>query len=474
MTYPMRRFSLIGSQDVVGMPSTHTSPSVGNSSPFTIFSAVVFPEPLRPSSTRVSPAASEKLRLRRIWCPLIRYETPRNSTIGVTSIRVGHRDQEILRERPVCVNPLPGACKPRARRHGGNLFKPEFVAGFCPDRFPFLQAAREVGVPHTNRLSRGRAQVHLDPPFTRAISRLMPKILQHKVGMQLAVDAGEHIEIERRGHACGVIVSRQDDRERFLKIGPQKQRITGQQASADVGEEAVCGVRIEIADRASQEQDEQRLAVAPPRHDVPEPVHVRMLEADDADSGELREFLAAFRQGGGSDINGEIRDRLPLRQRLQDPPRLPSGAASEFRNRNGGWKMVDDRPRMPPEKSLIRPGQAILRHIGDSFEECRADLIVKVLRGDFLLCLAEPLPDIESELGKFLCLPKLAKGASSRHSEIPRRHTEKQVETNSYRTAASVAPPCASKRPSTHSGRRQKRASSSRYRMGMVESPGRD
>ena len=40
---------------MVARPSTKTSPEVGISSAFTILSAVVFPEPLRPSRTRVLP-----------------------------------------------------------------------------------------------------------------------------------------------------------------------------------------------------------------------------------------------------------------------------------------------------------------------------------------------------------------------------------------------------------------------------------
>ncbi len=45
---------------------------VGNSSPFSIFSAVVFPEPLRPSSTSVRPGSMRKFRLSRMRLPPMR------------------------------------------------------------------------------------------------------------------------------------------------------------------------------------------------------------------------------------------------------------------------------------------------------------------------------------------------------------------------------------------------------------------
>ena len=49
-----------------GIPSIETSPALGRSKPFTIFKAVVLPEPLRPRSTSVSPASTSKLRSYRI------------------------------------------------------------------------------------------------------------------------------------------------------------------------------------------------------------------------------------------------------------------------------------------------------------------------------------------------------------------------------------------------------------------------
>ena len=50
----------------MGTPSIETSPALGRSKPFTIFKAVVLPDPLRPRSTRVSPASTSKLRSCRI------------------------------------------------------------------------------------------------------------------------------------------------------------------------------------------------------------------------------------------------------------------------------------------------------------------------------------------------------------------------------------------------------------------------
>src|ERR1700730_16773891 len=76
-------FSRIGSHCRVVRPSTRTWPAVGNSIPLVILSAVVLPDPLRPSSTRVSPASTEKLTPDNTTRPAISYDTFRNSTSGI-------------------------------------------------------------------------------------------------------------------------------------------------------------------------------------------------------------------------------------------------------------------------------------------------------------------------------------------------------------------------------------------------------
>ena len=52
----MRRRSRMGSHSADDLPSNQISPEVGCTRPFTAFKRVVLPEPLRPSSTTVSPS----------------------------------------------------------------------------------------------------------------------------------------------------------------------------------------------------------------------------------------------------------------------------------------------------------------------------------------------------------------------------------------------------------------------------------
>src|SRR5260221_2804944 len=79
MTYPMLRRKRIGSHSAVRRPLTRTSPAVGNSSRLISFKVVVLPEPLRPSSTRVSPCLTESTRSCSNGRPFRRKEAWSNS-----------------------------------------------------------------------------------------------------------------------------------------------------------------------------------------------------------------------------------------------------------------------------------------------------------------------------------------------------------------------------------------------------------
>src|SRR5581483_5587775 len=89
MAYPTERRKRITSECRVDSPFTSTSPLLGSCRRLMSLSVVVFPEPLRPSRTRVSPLAIAKLRSWRSSLPFSRRkETLRNSMTGRLSVMV--------------------------------------------------------------------------------------------------------------------------------------------------------------------------------------------------------------------------------------------------------------------------------------------------------------------------------------------------------------------------------------------------
>ena len=76
-----------------GVASTSTSPAEGRIIPLISRSAVVLPEPLRPSSTSVSPAATLSVRLSSIVLPPIRY-------VGAAELDRGHHAVNSVSAKP--------------------------------------------------------------------------------------------------------------------------------------------------------------------------------------------------------------------------------------------------------------------------------------------------------------------------------------------------------------------------------------
>src|SRR3954463_8940522 len=79
----MPRRSRITSTWSLRAPLTRTSPELAETRRFTSFRVVVFPEPLRPSSTSVSPRATRRLTPASTSVPFTRYETSRNSITAI-------------------------------------------------------------------------------------------------------------------------------------------------------------------------------------------------------------------------------------------------------------------------------------------------------------------------------------------------------------------------------------------------------
>ena len=79
-------------------------------------------------------------------------------------------DQKVLGKRPVRINPLGFAEESRTSSDTRNLLAAEFVAGFRPDRFPFIQRKGEVCGPNRYGLVPVRAEMHFDPTVHFLIS----------------------------------------------------------------------------------------------------------------------------------------------------------------------------------------------------------------------------------------------------------------------------------------------------------------
>src|SRR5690242_13268788 len=196
----MARLSRTGSHSLVRLPCTRTSPPVGINIALMRRSAVVLPEPLRPSSTSVSPGSTVKFRWLRMVRPPMAKLTSRNSTALISC-----REQR-FRERPFHVQPLPFEAPARAFAHTPDLFRSKLMGRFCPDRFtgakPDLTLERPNGYP----LCHPGLQMHFDTGGARIPHRSMLEARKFEFAFKLAIDPPEQVQVESRRHAERIII----------------------------------------------------------------------------------------------------------------------------------------------------------------------------------------------------------------------------------------------------------------------------
>src|SRR6266853_2126565 len=116
-------------------------------------------------------------------------------------------NQQVLCEGPLRIDPLSLAPESCTRCHLWNFFGLVLVRTFCPDGLVFVQHDAQARSRNMNSLSPRRTQMHLDTPLGEIPERLVPETAQIKIRTQLPVDVRQQIQIERRRHACGIVVS---------------------------------------------------------------------------------------------------------------------------------------------------------------------------------------------------------------------------------------------------------------------------
>src|SRR5258708_13843187 len=205
-----------------------------------------------------------------------------------------------------------------------------------------------------------RPQVYLNPPLLIPPSRLVSKARQIKIRPQFAIDSRQQIQIERRGHACRIVVRQQLRRYVLLQVRSQQQSIAGLQSLPHFAQELFSSRAIKIANRAPQEKHQQVIAfIATLCHGL-EPFQIRLFVTDHAYKVDLPELLLASRQRRRRDLDREIIRSLPARKRLQYPARFFSASASQLGTVNRSRQQVYNFLLVLLQQSRVRPRQPIL------------------------------------------------------------------------------------------------------------------
>ena len=256
---------------------------------------------------------------------------------------------------------------------------------------PRAERDREPGPGNPDTIwSQPRAQVHLDPLRSAAFQRASwSKRAQIERRVQLAVDAGEQVLVERRGDAGRVVVGeRSAGRPACTRSVDSSSRSPARMRAAHLAQERVARGTVEVADRAAQEQHEQRLsrprAARRPRRGrrrysrskptipsdgIVAPARARPARAPPARCRSGSRSRRWRRDSASSDparLRGRCRCRAPR----------PASASADAR---------DDVLGVPPQEARSGARQAVLGQHADRLEQRRADGVVEILGRQLLL-----------------------------------------------------------------------------------------
>ncbi|MNE30301.1 hypothetical protein D3C80_1238070 [compost metagenome] len=166
-------------------------------------------------------------------------------------------------------------------------------------------------------------QMHLDPPLSRVPHRPMREGVQVEVGPQLAVGPCQHVAVERRRHALGVVIGGAQNGLVLDQVHAEDEQGVRPQHMARGAKQRLRGRRRQVADGRSRKE-----ADPPPLTRFRRQV-AQMLEIPDHRQDlETRVGLAQPRrgllEGRGTDVDRHIGRQV--RRGVQHDARLLAGA----------------------------------------------------------------------------------------------------------------------------------------------------
>src|SRR5262245_52643960 len=225
-------------------------------------------------------------------------------------------------------------------------------------------------------------EVHLDTALARVVDRLVLEGADVEGAGQLAVDAVEQIEVERRGDAARVVVGHVKPARVLFEVHADDQVSVGRQAVAERLQKAHGLGGGEIADGRAWE--EPRLG--PPREILRER-HGPGEVADDrphVEGGKARgQALARRRKRAVGDIDADV--GANPRQLPQQDLRLEARAGAEFDEYAAGRHALGHLGRVGFEDRGFRARWIILREPRDLLEQLAAARVIEETAGQGLV-----------------------------------------------------------------------------------------
>lgn len=220
--------------------------------------------------------------------------------------------------------------------------------------------------------------MHFDAALDAVPARFVSKLRKIESRAQLAIEPGKQIEIESGRDSGGIIVSKQLNGDILHQIRAKKEGVASPQDFADIAEEILAGIAIEIADSAAEKKDEEVVAAFALVGHGPQSVEIRALVPDDADEVEIAELFFTGFQSGGRDFDGVVIGFLTTGKGFKNPARFLAASAAEFGDLDGVGQELDDFRGVLLEEPGIGARQSVFGQDADGFKERGAKLVVQI------------------------------------------------------------------------------------------------
>ena len=239
-----------------------------------------------------------------------------------------------------------------------------------------------------------RPEPEVHPLHVRVPERHVAERVEVEVGPELAVEHGERIGHEGRGHPVGVVVGRDQPVGALDQVGAEQQPVAGLEGVGQRAQEGATLLDIEVADRAAQEGHQASVAGW----------KVAQVQGEVADHGLDRDVgVAGAEQVGGvaqrglRDVDRHEPAQPPGRvERVEQQPGLVAGAAAEL-DEGGGVTGRGDVGGVLGEDRPLSLGRVVLLEPSDLVEQPRPLVVVEPFRGQPQRLPTEPPSDVVDE-----------------------------------------------------------------------------
>lgn len=239
-------------------------------------------------------------------------------------------------------------------------------------------------------------QVHFDAALRRVVKRVVRKLGQRKVAVQLPVGTRQQVQVEGGGDALCIVIGCMQRGRILHQINPQQQRAAVQHLGGGLQKlQALLGR--EVADAGAGEKPHASPGVRQGRRER-QKLGVVGGDGLHAQVGEVpHQMQCGVHEVRAGNVDRQVTGRLL--QRGQQQAHLEQGAGAKFDNLGMGARQIGNLMRVALKQDQLGAGGVVLGQTADALKQQRAQFVVKVLGRNAMGLRGQGLVQVVQERG---------------------------------------------------------------------------